>query len=135
MPDVKSYDLSFYAEQAIQTFGGLSRMTSLDSVLLSVMEADVAQVLHELCTTLDNLWFPAHLLDLVYHAEPTTSASNSSEQNSRNLAENGVSNGSLREYLLLEYATCLMSHKSLWQCGVLYLDSCPTQGRQRWVVC
>ena len=38
---------------------------------------------------------------------------------------------SLREFLLLEYATCLMSHSSLWQVGVLVLDHCPVQGRQR----
>lgn len=37
----------------------------------------------------------------------------------------------LREFLLLEFATCLMSHRSLWQLGALYLDHCPTQGRQR----
>ncbi len=37
----------------------------------------------------------------------------------------------LREFLLLEFATCLMSHRSLWQVGALYLDHCPTQGRQR----
>ena len=37
----------------------------------------------------------------------------------------------LREFLLLEYATCLMSHCSLWQLGAVYLDHCPTQGRQR----
>jgi hypothetical protein len=24
-----------------------------------------------------------------------------------------------------------MSHSSLWQVGVLYLDNCPVQGRQR----
>ena len=37
----------------------------------------------------------------------------------------------LREFLLLEYAACLMSHCSLWQLGAVYLDHCPTQGRQR----
>ena len=38
---------------------------------------------------------------------------------------------SLREFLLLEYATCLMTHNSLWQVGALYLDHCPVQGKQR----
>lgn len=35
------------------------------------------------------------------------------------------------EELLLEYGTLLMSHKSLWQVGVTYLDHCPTQGMAR----
>ena len=43
-PDVKCYDLSYFAEQAINKFGGLSKMTSLDSVLLAAIEDDVAQV-------------------------------------------------------------------------------------------
>ena len=39
-------------------------MTSLDSILLAVMEMDMSQVMNELCNTLDNFWYPAHLLDL-----------------------------------------------------------------------
>ncbi|WAQ96054.1 NUP85-like protein [Mya arenaria] len=35
----------------------------------------------------------------------------------------------LREYLLLDYATSLMSHCSLWQVGVDYLDQCHDTGR------
>ncbi len=35
----------------------------------------------------------------------------------------------LREFLLLEYASSLMSHHSLWQTGVDYLDHCPQFGR------
>ena len=34
---------------------------------------------------------------------------------------------SSREFLVLDYATCLMSHNSLWQLGVLYFDHCPVQ--------
>jgi hypothetical protein len=35
------------------------------------------KVMHELCTTLDNLWFPAHLLDLLHHADQLQESSNS----------------------------------------------------------
>lgn len=35
----------------------------------------------------------------------------------------------LREYLLLQYGTSLMSHRSLWQVGVDYLDCCSEFGR------
>jgi len=36
----------------------------------------------------------------------------------------------LREHILLEYAEGLLSHGSLWQVGVSYLDFCPQFGRQ-----
>ena len=80
--------------------------------------------MNELCTTLDNLWFPAHLLDLLHHADQLQEGP-SSDRSDLQAGE------SLREFLLLEYATCLMSNSSLWQVGVLYLDNCPVQGRQR----
>lgn len=37
----------------------------------------------------------------------------------------------LDEELLLDYGTLLMSHRSLWQVGITYLDHCPTQGQAR----
>lgn len=37
----------------------------------------------------------------------------------------------LDEELVVEYGTMLMSHKSLWQTGVSYLDHCPTLGQSR----
>lgn len=125
-PDVKSYDLSYHAQQAINKFGGLSGMTALDSILLAVMESDMAQVINELSSTLDNHWFPAHLLDLLYHTDPSAF-----ETNPEDAIAAANTCGSLREYLILEYATCLMSHRSLWQVGALYMDHCPTQGKYR----
>jgi hypothetical protein len=43
-PSVKIYDISSSAEEAIAKFGGLSSMTTLDSVILSAMELDIPQV-------------------------------------------------------------------------------------------
>jgi hypothetical protein len=45
-------------------------------------------------------------------------------------AGQGLVGAGLREFLLLDYATCLMSHNSLWQLGVLYFDHCPVQVRE-----
>lgn len=119
-PSVAAYDLGIYAQQAIDRFGGLSCMTSLDSVLLGLTELDLPEVVKELCLTLDSLWFPAHLLDILCHANTV----NPNKTVMPNIA-------GLREYLLLEYSTSLMSHNSLWQAGVVYFDQCPVQGRQR----
>ena len=91
---------------------------------MTAMELDISQVMNELCNTLDNFWYPAHLLDLLHHAGVLES--NLGQQN-----EQLQAGASLREYLLLEYATCLMTHHSLWQVGVLYFDYCPVQGRHR----
>jgi len=67
-PSVAAYDLGIYAQQAIDRFGGLDNLTSLDSVLLGLTELDLPEVVKELCMTLDSLWFPAHLLDMLCHA-------------------------------------------------------------------
>lgn len=123
-PSVKVYDLPYHAEDAIANFGGLGAMTTLDSVLLAAMEMDLSQVMNELCNTLDNFWYPAHLLDLLHH-------SGSLEANLGQQNEQLQAGASLREFLLLEYATCLMTHNSLWQVGVLYFDQCPVQGKHR----
>jgi len=120
-PQVKAYELSFHAQQAIDKFGGLGSMTTLDSVLLAAVETDIPQVMRELCLTLDNFWYSSHLLDLLHHTGQLDS-----------LAEvEALSGAGLREFLLLDYATSLLSHNSLWQLGLVYLDHCPLQGRQR----
>jgi len=117
-PAVRGYDLSIYAQQAIDRFGGLQSLTSLDSVLLGIIELELPEVIRELCLTLDNFWFPAHLLDLLHRTGAMS-------------GETGISGAGLREFLLLDYATSLMSHNSLWQLGVVYFDHCPVQGKQR----
>ena len=92
--------------------------------------------MHELCTTLDNFWFPAHLLDLLHHADEIDHIGHH-QPHGGGERDGGGGVGEtaqlqpgpgLREFLLLDYASCLMSHRSLWQLGVLYLDNCPVQG-------
>ena len=48
-PSVKIFDLSHFAEEAISRFGGLSSMTTLDSVILAAMELDIPQVKYSRC--------------------------------------------------------------------------------------
>ena len=88
------------------------------------MEMDISQVMNELCNTLDNFWYPAHLLDLLHQ-------SGNLEANLGQQNEHLQAGASLREFLILEYATCLMTHNSLWQVGAIYFDHCPVQGKQR----
>eukprot|EP00069_Balaena_mysticetus_P001504 bmy_15333T0 len=76
-----------------------------------------AQVsLSALGIALSNWWFVAHLTDLLDHC--------------RLLQSHNLYFGSnMREFLLLEYASGLFAHHSLWQLGVDYFDYCPELGR------
>jgi len=123
-PAVRAYDLGVHGQQAVDKYGGLSGMTTLDSVLLAVLENDIPQVVRELCLSLDNFWYSAHLLDLLHH----TGLGLAAGWRQDGAEEAGAG---LREFLLLDYATCLGSHHSLWQVALLYLDQCPVQGRHR----
>ena len=64
---------------------------------------------------------PRHLSHVPYLTSINGSGQLSSD------AGQGLVGAGLREFLLLDYATCLMSHNSLWQLGVIYLDHCPVQ--------
>ena len=54
LPTVKTYELGLHGAQAVDRFGGLGSMTTL--------------VVRELCLSLNNFWFSAHLLDLLHHS-------------------------------------------------------------------
>ena len=125
-PSVRAYDLAVHGQQAVDKYGGLSGMTTLDSVLLAVLENDIPQVIRELCLSLDNFWYSAHLLDLLHHTGGLAGGWKDGEESAGPGSKAG-----LREFLLLDYASCLCSHHSLWQVGILYLDQCPVQGRHR----
>jgi nuclear pore complex protein Nup85 len=40
----------------------------------------------------------------------------------------------LTEFLIIEYASSLLAHPSLWQVAMDYLSECPTQGRHHMVL-
>ncbi|XP_042223537.1 nuclear pore complex protein Nup85-like isoform X2 [Homarus americanus] len=113
-PTVKLFRLHNAAQDAITSIGGEQRTTPLDNVLLAAMEADTHQVIKECQQVLDNTWFTAHVTDLLCHTM-------GQKTGQKFLPE-------LRESLLLDYASVLVSHSSLWQVGILYLDHCGASG-------
>ncbi|XP_006812065.1 nuclear pore complex protein Nup85-like [Saccoglossus kowalevskii] len=115
-PTIKTFDIHYHAQECIDDYGGNSHLSTLDNILLSALEFDIHQVIRESSAHLNNWWFVAHLTDLLYHCGQL-------ESHNLNFGSN------LREFLLLEYATSLMSHESLWQIGMDYLDHCPEVGR------
>nr|XP_044601927.1 nuclear pore complex protein Nup85 isoform X1 [Equus asinus] len=116
-PTVKPIDLHFYAQSSLDLFlGGESSPEPLDNILMAAFEFDIHQVIKECSIALSNWWFVAHLTDLLDHCKLLQS-------------HNLYFGSNMREFLLLEYASGLFAHHSLWQLGVDYFDYCPELGR------
>lgn len=116
-PTVKPIDLHFYAQSSLDLFlGSESSQEPLDNILMAAFEFDIHQVIKECSIALSNWWFVAHLTDLLDHCKLLQS-------------HNLYFGSNMREFLLLEYASGLFAHHSLWQLGVDYLDYCPELGR------
>ncbi|MEQ2236481.1 Nucleoporin nup85 [Ilyodon furcidens] len=116
-PTVKPFELHYYAQSCLTMFlDSRSVQEPLDSILLAAFEYDICLVIKDCSIVLNNWWFVAHLTDLLDHCKLL---------HSHNL--NFGSN--MREFLLLEYASGLFTHHSLWQCAVDYFDHCPELGR------
>ncbi|XP_005093863.1 nuclear pore complex protein Nup85 [Aplysia californica] len=118
-PTARLNDLGSDIKTCQSMFGQpTGQVRELDNILQAAMEFDIHQVIKDSCSFLSNRswWFVSHLADVLHHCGQ--------------LDPQKLPFGSnLREYLLLEYATGLMSHESLWQVGVDYLDFCPVFGR------
>lgn len=115
-PSVKAIDVQYHAQFCINAYGGNAQLQPWDHLLLATLEFDFHQVLKEASSSCGSWWFVAHLADLLHH---------------RGLLESQTLcfGSNLREFLLLEYATSLMSHHSLWQVATDYFDHCPELGR------
>ncbi|XP_029109894.1 nuclear pore complex protein Nup85 [Scleropages formosus] len=116
-PTVKPTELHYYAQASMDMFlDGRSAPEPLDSILLAAFEFDIHQVIKDCSIALNNWWFVAHLTDLLDHCKLLQS-------------HNLHFGSNLREFLLLEYASGLFTHHSLWQLAVDYFDHCPEFGR------
>uniref|UniRef100_A0A665VH47 Nuclear pore complex protein Nup85 n=1 Tax=Echeneis naucrates TaxID=173247 RepID=A0A665VH47_ECHNA len=116
-PTVKPTELHYYAQSCMTMFlDSRSVPEPLDNILLAAFEFDIHQVIKDCSIALNNWWFVAHLTDLLDHCKLLQS-------------HNLHFGSNLREFLLLEYASGLFTHHSLWQLAVDYFDHCPEFGR------
>lgn len=116
-PTVKPTELHYYAQSCMTMFLDTRSVPEpLDSILLAAFEFDIHQVIKDCSIALNNWWFVAHLTDLLDHCKLLQS-------------HNLHFGSNLREFLLLEYASGLFTHHSLWQLAVDYFDHCPEFGR------
>ncbi|KAK7940284.1 hypothetical protein WMY93_003610 [Mugilogobius chulae] len=115
-PTVKPTELHYYAQSCLTMFLETSAPEPLDNILLAAFEFDIHQVIKDCSIALNNWWFVAHLTDLLDHC-------NLLQSHNLHFGSN------LREFLILEYASGLFTHHSLWQLAVDYFDHCPEFGR------
>ncbi|XP_075702838.1 nuclear pore complex protein Nup85 isoform X2 [Rhinoderma darwinii] len=115
-PTVTLAEIHSYAQSCLDIFNAGDSSEALDNVLLAAFELDIHQVIKEFSIVTNNWWFVAHLTDLLDHCQLFQS-------------HNLYFGSNMREHLLLEYASGLFSHHSLWQLGIDYLDHCPELGR------
>ncbi|XP_075231494.1 nuclear pore complex protein Nup85-like isoform X2 [Lycorma delicatula] len=115
-PTIKSFDLSFNSNLCIEAFGGSDRLKLLDETILAVLECNILEVIKKLHFMSDSGWCATHLTNLLYYCGQFD-------------IKDKQESCRLDEHLIIEYGSLLMSHNSLWQVGVRYLDHCPTQGR------
>ncbi|XP_055531469.1 nuclear pore complex protein Nup75 [Wyeomyia smithii] len=121
----KYYELGTFANswlsQWISTGGSNPTYKYLDKIILSVMENNLPQVLHNIQNICDNKWFVTHLVDLLYHCGHLTLSTGSNDEQD---AEK-----KFRESLLYDFGCLLMSRKAfLWEAGLDYLEFSSTEG-------
>jgi nuclear pore complex protein Nup85 len=107
------YDLVYSAEASMKAYG--VSPGPLDSLLLAALRQSPLEVVSLASSELSNWWLAAHLADLLQqraslHPQP----------------EYGLK---LTEFLVIEYASSLLAHPSLWQLAMDYFSECPAQGR------
>lgn len=120
-PGCKHFELGKFAKGWMENWKmakGMkdSGLNFLDRVILSVMENDMSQVFHDLQNMNDNQWFVAHLTDLLHHSGQLNVSSSETHETD------------LRDSLLFDFGTTLMSRDSLWLFGLDYLEFSSKEG-------
>ncbi|KAL9915780.1 nuclear pore complex protein Nup75 isoform 1-T2 [Glossina fuscipes fuscipes] len=89
----------------------------LDKVILNLMENNMHQVIHSIQLMADNQWFVTHLTDLLYNCGQL-----------QLMGQHQLNDCiKLRDSLLYEFGSNLMTRNSLWQLGMDYLEYCSEQ--------
>jgi len=126
-PTIKAIDVQYHIRQAMDFFMVSTDQTptAVDGILQAAFEFDLHTVVKDCCSHLPNWWMAAHLTDLLHHCGQLDLSANASS-----VLDQRKYRCSFREHILLEYPEGLLTHGSLWQVGVSYLDHCPQYGRQ-----
>jgi nuclear pore complex protein Nup85 len=123
-PAVRYFELGTFADNWLTEWAtirgntGYTTLKSLDRMVLAVLKNDMAEFIHSVQEVGDNRWFVVHLVDLLVHSDQLKISNDS----------NGLSEVALRENLIFDYGTMLMSKGTLWEIGSDYLEFSSPEG-------
>lgn len=119
-PSVKYFELGTFADSWLSNWSsGRGRgLKSLDEMILAVLKNDMTELIHSIQDMGDNKWFVVHIVDLLVHCDQLRISDDA----------NGPSVVALRESLIFDYGTMLMSRGSLWEIGMDYLEFSCSEG-------
>lgn len=125
-PAVRYFELGTFANSWLNQWAnskggstGYASMNQLDSMVMSVIKNDMAEFTHSIQNLPDNKWFVVHITDLLVHCDQLRISSDE---------ENAASVIALRENLICDYGSMLMSRGSLWEIGMDYLEFSSPEG-------
>lgn len=119
-PAVRYYELGSFADTWLSnwTSGRGRGLKSLDQMILAVIKNDMAELIHSIQDIGDNKWFVIHIVDLLVHCDQLRISDDA----------NGPSVVALRQSLIFDYGTMLMSRGNLWEIGMDYLEFSSPEG-------
>lgn len=124
-PAARQFELGTFANTWLSQWAtsknssGYTNLNQLDLLVLSVLKNDMAHVIHSIQNIADNKWFVVHLTDVLVHGDQLRIGSEE---------ENAASVVALRESLIFDYGSMLMSRGSMWEIGMDYLEFSSTEG-------
>lgn len=123
-PAIRFFELGTFANNWLSQWAisngstSSTKLNHLDRMVLAVLKNDMTEMIHSIQNMADNKWFVVHLTDLLVHCD----------QLHINEDENTPSVIALRENLIFDYGTMLMSRGSLWEIGMDYLEFSSAEG-------
>lgn len=124
-PGVRYFELGTFANNWLSQWAGskgssgFTNLKHLDRMVLAVLKNDMAEMIHSVQNIADNKWFVVHLTDLLVHCDQLRIS---------NEDENAASVVALRENLIFDYGTTLMSRGTLYEIGMDYLEFSSPEG-------
>ncbi|XP_017837537.1 nuclear pore complex protein Nup75 [Drosophila busckii] len=94
------------------------KMSQLSRMVLQLMKHEVKQFIYDTQKLSDSHWFSTHIIDLIHHTGLLTTY----------FEQQGVEIPELRQSLIYDYGSYLMTSHNLWQLGIDYLDHCQQEG-------
>lgn len=124
-PAVRYFELGTFANNWLSQWGiirggsGYTNLKQFDRIVLAVLKNDMSEVISSIQNIGDNKWFVVHLTDLLVHCDQLRISSDE---------DNAATVLALRETLIFDFGSTLMSRGDLWEIGMDYLEFSSSEG-------